>query len=129
MRLHGLSRQAFDHAFPALVFLPDPSPVRVLQDSCIAALQWAAKEGVLAEENMRGINFEVRDLNIVIHHGYLSCLSSYDFAANQTVVNFVQFCGSRQAAVSHFTTHQSLRSSYHCLCCSGQLASNSSSIY
>lgn len=26
----------------------------------MAAFQWASKEGVLAEENMRGITFEVR---------------------------------------------------------------------
>ena len=31
-----------------------------IKDSCIAAFQWASKEGVMAEENMRGIVFEVR---------------------------------------------------------------------
>ena len=31
-----------------------------IKDSCVAAFQWASKEGVLAEENMRGIVFEVR---------------------------------------------------------------------
>jgi len=36
-----------------------------IKDSCVAALQWAAKEGVLAEENMRGIVFEVHD--VVLH--------------------------------------------------------------
>lgn len=30
-----------------------------IKDSCVAALQWASKEGCLAEENMRGICFEV----------------------------------------------------------------------
>jgi len=30
-----------------------------IKDSCVAAFQWATKEGVLAEENMRGIVFEV----------------------------------------------------------------------
>lgn len=36
-----------------------------IKDSAVAALQWAAKEGVLAEENMRGICFEVHD--VVLH--------------------------------------------------------------
>lgn len=30
-----------------------------IKDSCVAAFQWATKEGVMAEENMRGIVFEV----------------------------------------------------------------------
>lgn len=43
-----------------------------LQDSCVAALQWATKEGVLAEENMRGICFEIMDVTLhadAIHRG------------------------------------------------------------
>ncbi|KAF5832095.1 elongation factor 2 [Dunaliella salina] len=36
-----------------------------IKDSAVAALQWATKEGVLAEENMRGVNFEVCD--VVLH--------------------------------------------------------------
>lgn len=36
-----------------------------IKDSCVAAMQWASKEGVLAEENMRGIVFEVMD--VVLH--------------------------------------------------------------
>lgn len=36
-----------------------------IKDSCVAAFQWATKEGVLAEENMRGISFEVHD--VVLH--------------------------------------------------------------
>ena len=31
-----------------------------IRDSCIAAFQWATKEGALCEENMRGIVFEAR---------------------------------------------------------------------
>jgi elongation factor 2 len=30
-----------------------------IKDSCVAAFQWATKEGALAEENMRGCQFEV----------------------------------------------------------------------
>ena len=30
-----------------------------IKDSCIAAFQWATKEGVMSEENMRGVVFEV----------------------------------------------------------------------
>ncbi|KAK9915055.1 hypothetical protein WJX75_004191 [Coccomyxa subellipsoidea] len=36
-----------------------------IKDSCIAAFQWATKEGVMAEENMRGVVFEVCD--VVMH--------------------------------------------------------------
>jgi len=36
-----------------------------IKDSCIAAFQWATKEGVLAEENVRGVSFEVCD--VVLH--------------------------------------------------------------
>jgi elongation factor 2 len=36
-----------------------------IKDSCVAAFQWATKEGVLADENMRGIKFELHD--VVLH--------------------------------------------------------------
>jgi elongation factor 2 len=36
-----------------------------IKDSCVAAFQWATKEGVLAEENMRGSVFEICD--VVLH--------------------------------------------------------------
>jgi elongation factor 2 len=36
-----------------------------IKDSCNAAFQWATKEGVMAEENMRGIVFEIHD--VVMH--------------------------------------------------------------
>ena len=36
-----------------------------IKDSCVAAFQWATKEGVLAEENMRGAIFEICD--VVLH--------------------------------------------------------------
>ncbi|KAG5341689.1 Elongation factor 2 [Termitomyces sp. Mn162] len=43
-----------------------------IKDSCIAALQWATKEGVCAEENMRGVRFNVLDVTLhadAIHRG------------------------------------------------------------
>ncbi|KIM88726.1 hypothetical protein PILCRDRAFT_813700 [Piloderma croceum F 1598] len=43
-----------------------------IKDSCIAALQWASKEGVCAEENMRGVRFNVLDVTLhtdAIHRG------------------------------------------------------------
>jgi len=43
-----------------------------IQDSVVAAFQWAAKEGVLAEENMRGIRFNVHDVTLhtdAVHRG------------------------------------------------------------
>jgi elongation factor 2 len=43
-----------------------------IKDSCVAAFQWATKEGVLCEENMRGIRFNVMDVTLhtdAIHRG------------------------------------------------------------
>lgn len=43
-----------------------------IQDSCEAAFQWATKEGVLTEENMRGIRFNIEDVALhadAIHRG------------------------------------------------------------
>eukprot|EP00232_Nephroselmis_pyriformis_P003013 CAMPEP_0182912602 /NCGR_PEP_ID=MMETSP0034_2-20130328/37590_1 /TAXON_ID=156128 /ORGANISM="Nephroselmis pyriformis, Strain CCMP717" /LENGTH=851 /DNA_ID=CAMNT_0025049277 /DNA_START=20 /DNA_END=2575 /DNA_ORIENTATION=+ len=36
-----------------------------IKDSCVAAFQWATKEGSLAEENMRGCIYEIHD--VVLH--------------------------------------------------------------
>jgi len=36
-----------------------------IKDSCVAAFQWATKEGPLAEENMRGCRFNI--LDVVLH--------------------------------------------------------------
>ena len=36
-----------------------------IKDSCVAAFQWATKEGVLADENMRSIRFNI--LDVVLH--------------------------------------------------------------
>ena len=35
-----------------------------IKDSCVAAFQWATKEGVCAEENMRGVRFNVIDVTV-----------------------------------------------------------------
>jgi elongation factor 2 len=43
-----------------------------IKDSCVAALQWATKEGVCAEENMRGVRFNILDVTLhadAIHRG------------------------------------------------------------
>jgi len=43
-----------------------------IKDSCVAAFQWATKEGALAEENMRAIRFNVIDVILhadAIHRG------------------------------------------------------------
>jgi elongation factor 2 len=62
-----------------------------IKDSCVAAFQWATKEGVLCEENMRGIRFNIHDVTLhadTIHRGggqviptcrrviYASCLTA-----------------------------------------------------
>merc|ERR1712066_25505 len=43
-----------------------------IKDSVVAGFQWASKEGVLAEENMRGIRFDIHDVTLhtdAIHRG------------------------------------------------------------
>lgn len=43
-----------------------------IKDSVVAGFQWASKEGVLMEENMRGIRFDIRDVTLhadAIHRG------------------------------------------------------------
>jgi len=43
-----------------------------IQDSVVAAFQWASKEGVLCEENMRGMKFEIHDVTLhadAVHRG------------------------------------------------------------
>jgi len=43
-----------------------------IKDSMVAAFQWATKEGVLCEENMRGIKFKLLDVTLhadAIHRG------------------------------------------------------------
>nr|QPO14353.1 eukaryotic elongation factor 2 [Imasa heleensis] len=43
-----------------------------IKDSCVAAFQWATKEGVLCDENMRNIRFNMHDVTLhadAIHRG------------------------------------------------------------
>eukprot|EP00160_Parvularia_atlantis_P020939 Unigene887_Nuclearia_a/m.2860 Unigene887_Nuclearia_a/g.2860 ORF Unigene887_Nuclearia_a/g.2860 Unigene887_Nuclearia_a/m.2860 type:complete len:844 (+) Unigene887_Nuclearia_a:125-2656(+) len=43
-----------------------------IKDSCVSAFQWASKEGVLCDENMRGIRFDIHDVTLhadAIHRG------------------------------------------------------------
>jgi len=43
-----------------------------IKDSVVAGFQWATKEGVMAEENMRGIRFNIHDVTLhadAIHRG------------------------------------------------------------
>ncbi|KAJ9085357.1 translation elongation factor 2 [Entomophthora muscae] len=62
-----------------------------IKDSCVAAVQWATKEGVCAEEEMRGCRFNILDVTLhadAIHRGggqiiptcrrviYASCLAA-----------------------------------------------------
>jgi elongation factor 2 len=43
----------------------NPQYMNEIKDSAVAAFQWATKEGVLSEENMRGCVFEIHD--VVMH--------------------------------------------------------------
>jgi len=43
-----------------------------IKDSCVAGFQWATKEGVLCDEHMRGVRFNVKDATLhadAIHRG------------------------------------------------------------
>merc|ERR1712157_481446 len=43
-----------------------------IKDSVVAGMQWAAKEGVLCDEHMRGIRFDIHDVALhadAIHRG------------------------------------------------------------
>lgn len=43
-----------------------------IKDSVVAGLQWASKEGVLCDENMRGVRFNIHDVSLhadAIHRG------------------------------------------------------------
>lgn len=43
-----------------------------IKDSVVAGFQWATKEGVLSEENMRGVRFDIHDVTLhtdAIHRG------------------------------------------------------------
>ena len=42
-----------------------------IKDSCVSAFQWATKEGVLGEENMRGVRVNILDVTVS------SCLHSF----------------------------------------------------
>jgi elongation factor 2 len=41
-----------------------------IKDSCVAAFQWATREGVCAQENMRGVRFNI--LDVTVCRGWLS---------------------------------------------------------
>lgn len=43
-----------------------------IKDSCVAGFQWASKEGVLCDENLRGVRFDLHDVTLhadAIHRG------------------------------------------------------------
>lgn len=43
-----------------------------IKDSCVAGFQWATKEGVLCDENVRGVRFNIHDVSLhadAIHRG------------------------------------------------------------
>lgn len=43
-----------------------------IKDSCVAAFQWATKEGVLCDENVRGVQYKILDVTLhpdAIHRG------------------------------------------------------------
>ena len=60
-----------------------------IKDSCVAAFQWATKEGVCAEENMRGIRFNVIDVTVCDSSTVITTslrISIYSFTLMQSIV-------------------------------------------
>jgi elongation factor 2 len=49
-----------------------------IKDSVVAGFQWAAKEGAMAEENLRGVRFNIYDVTLHTDaiHRYAYTLSS-----------------------------------------------------
>jgi elongation factor 2 len=43
-----------------------------IKDSCVAAFQWATKEGVTCEENMRGVRINVLDVTVIVKFRHVS---------------------------------------------------------
>ncbi|CAF4762665.1 unnamed protein product, partial [Rotaria sp. Silwood2] len=46
--------------------------LNAIKDYCIAGFHWTTKEGVLAEENVRGVRFDIQDVTLnsdAIHRG------------------------------------------------------------
>lgn len=59
-----------------------------IKDSCIAAFQWATKEGVCAEENLRGVRFNVLDVTVRYGVVFITCsTSSYYFQLHTDAIH------------------------------------------
>src|SRR6267154_105671 len=79
-----------------------------IKDSCVAAFQWATKEGVCAEENMRGIRFNVLDVTVSILHTYLHCIFLRDDHSCTPMLSTVVVDKSSPRAVVSATLHACL---------------------
>ena len=72
-----------------------------IKDSCVAAFQWATKEGVCAEENMRGIRFNLLDVTVsIINHECLVSFVHHLCSCTLTLSIVVAVSSSRLAVVS-----------------------------
>jgi len=76
-----------------------------IKDSCVAAFQWATKEGVCAEENMRGIRFNVLDVTVCILHTYFYCIFLCDDNSCTLMLSIVAVDKSFLRAVVSATLH------------------------
>lgn len=76
-----------------------------IKDSCVAAFQWATKEGVCAEENMRGIRFNVLDVTVSSLHTYLYCIFLCEVDSCTLMLSIVAVDKSFLRAVVSATLH------------------------
>ena len=59
-----------------------------IKDSCVAAFQWATKEGVTCEENMRGVRVNVLDVTVSFHFFVRIYILRMDFFGSCTLMPF-----------------------------------------
>jgi translation elongation factor EF-G len=75
-----------------------------IKDSCVAALQWATKEGVCAEENMRGVRFNILDVTVRLSaHMSLHFLISIHSHSCTLMLFIAEEAKSSQQCVAHVT--------------------------
>jgi translation elongation factor EF-G len=55
-----------------------------IKDSCIIGMQWATKEGVCAEENMRGVRLNLMDVTVSRHNSVSESCSLRRYSSSQT---------------------------------------------
>lgn len=98
-----------------------------IKDSVVAGFQWAAKEGVMAEENLRGVRFNIYDVTLhtdAIHRGggqiiptTRRCLYACLLTAQPRLMEPVYLCEIQVCSIPVYVTCMYPRISSHFLLC------------